>query len=277
VNIEIFHQAQLKKEEKIETMPGVWCWRKSVGIEKVGIYIPGGTAPLFSTVLMLGVPAKLAGCKEVVLCTPPRKDGTVDPATSTNSGDGTLSFGTNSSACSVNSTPGRITILKLGECVVNETSTATANFNQATFSRTVTITAPTSSDTDTAMVFNSSSSQYATASGDVAGFDITNAITIEAWIYPTGASCNGNIAGKATSYFVYCVSGDLSYAMGGQSGWSGVGTGITIPVNQWTHIALTRAASTAAANIYIKTKLFALFSCLWRNCQRCQNHYFPSC
>ncbi len=80
VNIEIFHQAQIKKEEKIETMPGVWCWRKSVGIEKVGIYIPGGTAPLFSTVLMLGIPAKLAGCKEVVLCTPPRKDGTVDPA-----------------------------------------------------------------------------------------------------------------------------------------------------------------------------------------------------
>lgn len=80
VNIEIFHQAQLKKEEKIETMPGVWCWRKSIGIEKVGIYIPGGTAPLFSTVLMLGVPAKLAGCKEVILCTPPRKDGTVDPA-----------------------------------------------------------------------------------------------------------------------------------------------------------------------------------------------------
>jgi histidinol dehydrogenase len=80
VNIEIFHQAQIKKEEKIETMPGVWCWRKSVGIEKVGIYIPGGTAPLFSTVLMLGIPAKLAGCKEVILCTPPRKDGTVDPA-----------------------------------------------------------------------------------------------------------------------------------------------------------------------------------------------------
>jgi histidinol dehydrogenase len=80
VNIEIFHQAQLKKEEKIETMPGVWCWRKSVGIEKVGIYVPGGTAPLFSTVLMLGVPAKLAGCKEVILCTPPRKDGTVNPA-----------------------------------------------------------------------------------------------------------------------------------------------------------------------------------------------------
>jgi histidinol dehydrogenase len=80
VNIEIFHQAQIKKEEKIETMPGVWCWRKSVGIEKVGIYIPGGTAPLFSTVLMLGIPAKLAGCKEVVLCTPPRADGSIDPA-----------------------------------------------------------------------------------------------------------------------------------------------------------------------------------------------------
>ena len=80
VNIEIFHQAQIKKEEKIETMPGVWCWRKAVGIEKVGIYIPGGTAPLFSTVLMLGIPAKLAGCKQVVLCTPPSKDGTIHPA-----------------------------------------------------------------------------------------------------------------------------------------------------------------------------------------------------
>ena len=80
VNIEIFHQAQIKKEEKIETMPGVWCWRKSVGIEKVGIYVPGGTAPLFSTVLMLGIPAKLAGCKEVILCTPPRADGSIDPA-----------------------------------------------------------------------------------------------------------------------------------------------------------------------------------------------------
>jgi histidinol dehydrogenase len=80
VNIEIFHQAQIKREEKIETMTGVWCWRKSVGIEKVGIYVPGGTAPLFSTVLMLGIPAKLAGCNEVILCTPPRKDGTVDPA-----------------------------------------------------------------------------------------------------------------------------------------------------------------------------------------------------
>jgi histidinol dehydrogenase len=80
VNIEIFHQAQIKREEKIETMPGVWCWRKSVGIDKVGIYVPGGTAPLFSTVLMLCIPAKLAGCNEVILCTPPRKDGTVDPA-----------------------------------------------------------------------------------------------------------------------------------------------------------------------------------------------------
>lgn len=69
-NIRMFHEAQRQPIEKIETMPGVTCWRKSVGIEKVGLYIPGGTAPLFSTVLMLGVPAQLAGCKEVVLCTP---------------------------------------------------------------------------------------------------------------------------------------------------------------------------------------------------------------
>jgi histidinol dehydrogenase len=69
-NIYTFHKAQLHAVEKIETMPGVTCWRRSVGIEKVGIYIPGGTAPLFSTVLMLGIPAKLAGCREVVLCTP---------------------------------------------------------------------------------------------------------------------------------------------------------------------------------------------------------------
>ncbi|GAA4470328.1 histidinol dehydrogenase [Nibrella saemangeumensis] len=69
-NIRTFHEAQRQPIEKIETMPGVTCWRKSVGIEKVGLYIPGGTAPLFSTVLMLGVPAQLAGCKEVILCTP---------------------------------------------------------------------------------------------------------------------------------------------------------------------------------------------------------------
>lgn len=69
-NVKKFHAAQYQQVEKIETMPGVTCWRKSVGIEKVGIYIPGGTAPLFSTVLMLGIPAQLAGCKEVVLCTP---------------------------------------------------------------------------------------------------------------------------------------------------------------------------------------------------------------
>ncbi|MCE7039386.1 histidinol dehydrogenase [Dyadobacter sp. CY312] len=69
-NIYKFHKAQVQSVEKIETMPGVTCWRRSVGIEKVGIYIPGGTAPLFSTVLMLGIPAQLAGCKEVVLCTP---------------------------------------------------------------------------------------------------------------------------------------------------------------------------------------------------------------
>ncbi|GAB3337001.1 histidinol dehydrogenase [Larkinella ripae] len=69
-NIRTFHEAQLQPVEKIETMPGVTCWRRSVGIEKVGLYIPGGTAPLFSTVLMLGIPAQLAGCKEVILCTP---------------------------------------------------------------------------------------------------------------------------------------------------------------------------------------------------------------
>jgi len=79
-NIEVFHQTQWQKTEKLETMPGVWCWRKSVGIDKVGIYIPGGTAPLFSTVLMLGVPAQLAGCKEVVLCSPPNAEGEIHPA-----------------------------------------------------------------------------------------------------------------------------------------------------------------------------------------------------
>jgi histidinol dehydrogenase len=76
-NIRRFHERQVQSPEIIETMPGVKCWRKSVGIEKVGLYIPGGTAPLFSTVLMLAIPAKLAGCKEIVLCTPPGKDGNV--------------------------------------------------------------------------------------------------------------------------------------------------------------------------------------------------------
>lgn len=69
-NIKLFHESQKQPVQKIETMPGVFCWRKSVGIEKVGIYIPGGTAPLFSTVLMLGVPAQIAGCREIILCTP---------------------------------------------------------------------------------------------------------------------------------------------------------------------------------------------------------------
>ena len=79
-NIVTFHQAQLKDEEVIETMPGVQCWRKSIGIEKVGLYIPGGTAPLFSTVLMLAVPAQIAGCKEIILCTPVNKEGKIHPA-----------------------------------------------------------------------------------------------------------------------------------------------------------------------------------------------------
>ena len=79
-NIHIFHAAQRFTGEKIETIPGVTCWQKAVAIEKVGLYIPGGTAPLFSTVLMLAVPAQIAGCKEIVLCTPPGKEGKVHPA-----------------------------------------------------------------------------------------------------------------------------------------------------------------------------------------------------
>jgi histidinol dehydrogenase len=79
-NIEKFHASQLQKEEVIETMPGVVCWRKSVGIEKAGLYIPGGSAPLFSTILMLGIPAKIAGCKEIILCTPPGVGSEVHPA-----------------------------------------------------------------------------------------------------------------------------------------------------------------------------------------------------
>lgn len=79
-NIKLFHEQQIQAPEKLETMPGVVCWRKAVGIEKVGLYIPGGSAPLFSTVLMLGIPASMAGCREIVLCTPPGKDGLVHPA-----------------------------------------------------------------------------------------------------------------------------------------------------------------------------------------------------
>lgn len=79
-NIEKFHKSQIIKEEVVETTKGVQCWRKNVAIEKVGLYVPGGTAPLFSTVLMLGIPAKLAGCKEIVLCTPPSKKGNIHPA-----------------------------------------------------------------------------------------------------------------------------------------------------------------------------------------------------
>ncbi len=79
-NIKTFHQAQIQEAPVVETMPGVRCWQRSVAIEKVGLYIPGGTAPLFSTILMLGIPAKLAGCSEIVLCTPPQKEGQVHPA-----------------------------------------------------------------------------------------------------------------------------------------------------------------------------------------------------
>ena len=78
-NILRFHQAQLPAEERVETMPGVSCWRRAVPVQRVGLYIPGGTAPLFSTLLMLGVPARLAGCPQIVLCTPPQADGSVNP------------------------------------------------------------------------------------------------------------------------------------------------------------------------------------------------------
>lgn len=79
-NIEQFHAAQKMPKVEVETMPGVKCWQKTVGIEKVGLYIPGGTAPLFSTVLMLAIPAKIAGCEEIILCTPPNKQGSINPA-----------------------------------------------------------------------------------------------------------------------------------------------------------------------------------------------------
>lgn len=79
-NISTFHSKQVSAPEIIETMPGIQCWRKSVGIEKVGLYIPGGSAPLFSTILMLGVPASIAGCREIVLCSPPDQNGKLHPA-----------------------------------------------------------------------------------------------------------------------------------------------------------------------------------------------------
>ena len=80
-NIATFHEAQRFEGKKVETSPGVVCWQKAVPIERVGLYIPGGTAPLFSTVLMLAIPARIAGCRRVILCTPPGKDGKVHPAT----------------------------------------------------------------------------------------------------------------------------------------------------------------------------------------------------
>ena len=79
-NIELFHKAQKTERLEIETMPGVQCWQEKRAIQKVGLYIPGGSAPLFSTILMLAVPAQIAGCKEIILCTPPSKDGSVHPA-----------------------------------------------------------------------------------------------------------------------------------------------------------------------------------------------------
>lgn len=78
-NITAFHYSQKEEIKEVETTAGVLCWRKSIAIEKVGLYIPGGTAPLFSTLLMLGIPAVLAGCKEIIVCTPPGKDGKINP------------------------------------------------------------------------------------------------------------------------------------------------------------------------------------------------------
>ncbi|MEY3433032.1 MAG: histidinol dehydrogenase, partial [Bacteroidota bacterium] len=79
-NIKKFHGTQIEESRKVETMEGVVCWRRSIAIDRVGIYIPGGSAPLFSTVLMLGIPASIAGCSEIVLCTPPSRDGSIHPA-----------------------------------------------------------------------------------------------------------------------------------------------------------------------------------------------------
>ncbi len=79
-NIQKFHRAQVFKGEKVETQTGVVCWQKAVAIERVGLYAPGGTAPLFSTVLMLATPAKIAGCKQIVLCSPPDRNGRLHPA-----------------------------------------------------------------------------------------------------------------------------------------------------------------------------------------------------
>ena len=79
-NISAFHKVQILEEPLVETSPGIRCWRKPVAIEKVGLYIPGGSAPLFSTLLMLGIPAQIAGCSEIIVCTPPQKDGSIHPA-----------------------------------------------------------------------------------------------------------------------------------------------------------------------------------------------------
>ena len=79
-NIWKFHSEQQHEMPEIQTSPGVYCWQKSVAIQKVGLYVPGGTAPLFSTVLMLAVPAQIAECKEIILCTPPNKEGKIHPA-----------------------------------------------------------------------------------------------------------------------------------------------------------------------------------------------------
>ena len=171
----------------------------------------------------------------------------------------TLSSSPSNSGITIDTSTTNQAVLRIGNTVAAGTYTSTITATDAagitaTYIVTTTVSNPSSSETDSAISLNGSN-QYAAATADESGFDISNAITIEAWIYPTGASCNGNIAGKATSYFVYCVSGTLAYAMGGASGWSGVSTGVSIPTNEWHHVALTRAASTAAANVYLDGNL----------------------
>jgi len=180
-------------------------------------------------------------------------NGTIDPAISTNSGDGTLSFGTNSTACSVNSTTGRITILKIGECVVDETSTATANFNQGNFSRTVTITAPASSDTDTALVLNGTN-QYASSPAN-SSFNITGNITVEAWVYPTDISANRTVLSKWGSYMLQSKNGTWHYWLWGASSWAGVDTAIPVIPNEWHHVAFTKTAGENSVKFYIDGRL----------------------
>ena len=186
-----------------------------------------------------------------------------DTITATN-GTGTKTFALTSSPSNAGitlvSSVTNQTVLTVANTVSSgtyyETITATdAASVTATFLVTVTVSNPSGSDTDSAILLNGTN-QYASASSDVAGFDISNAISIEAWIYPTGSNCDGNIVVKAYSYYLYCDTGILYYAMAStSSNTTSTSTGLTIPVNQWSHVALTRAASTNVTNIYVDGNL----------------------